>query len=174
MQWEKTIENHKSVGAGARKVEKLLRFLPNCDPHFPNIWRARKRYKIFIEIIGKYCENIQSIESMEVTTLESNALPFYFAWKGTPRPYNPAQGYNSVDCQKHLILVCRGRNSKTTKVAESMLVLGAEFLSTAFSFDLFLVLTVAVFCIALHPNFRIELFHLEHIVCICMENLIRK
>ena len=60
----------------------------------------------------------------------------------------------------------RGRNSKTTKVAESNLVLGAEFLSTTFSFDLFLVLTVEVFCVALHQNFRIELFHLEHIVCV--------
>ena len=76
---KKTIENHKSVGAGARKVEKLVRFLPNFDPHFPSIWRARKRYKIFIEIIRKYCKNIESIESMEVTTLESRALPFHFA-----------------------------------------------------------------------------------------------
>ena len=60
----------------------------------------------------------------------------------------------------------RGRNSKTTKVPQSNLVLGAEFLSATFSFDLFLVLTVEVFCVALHQNFRIELFHLEHIVCV--------
>ena len=55
----------------------------------------------------------------------------------------------------------RGRNSKTNKVAESKLVLGAEFLSTTFNFDL--VLIIEVFCIALHQNFRIELFHHEHI-----------
>ena len=66
----------------------------------------------------------------------------------------------------------RRRNSKTTKVGETKLVLGAEFLSTTFSFDL--VLTAQVFCVALHQNFRIDLFHLEHIACICMEHLIRK
>ena len=103
---------------------------------------------------------------MDVTTLESNALPFHFAWKGTLRPYNSVQAYNSVDCQKHLTLMSRERNSKTTKVAESKLVLGTEFLPTAFSFDLFLVLTVQVFCVAMHQNFRIALFHLEHIVYI--------
>ena len=32
-----------SVGAGAHKVEEILVFLPNSDPHFPNIWRSRKR-----------------------------------------------------------------------------------------------------------------------------------
>ena len=68
----------------------------------------------------------------------------------------------------------RKRNSKTTKVAESKLVLGAKFLSTTFSFDLFLVLTVEVFRVALDQDFRIELFHLEHIVCKYMEHLIRK
>ena len=41
--------------------------------HFPNIRVARKRYKIYIESISKYCKNI---ESMEVTKLERNVLPF--------------------------------------------------------------------------------------------------
>ena len=60
----------------------------------------------------------------------------------------------------------RGRNGKTTKVAESKLVLGAEFLFTTFSFDL--VLTAQVFCVGLHQSFRIELFHLEiHSSYIC-------
>ena len=80
-QWEKTIENHICVGALARKVENLYRFLSNFDPYFPNIRRVRKRCKIYIESIGIYCKNIESIESMEVTTLESNALPFHFAWR---------------------------------------------------------------------------------------------
>ena len=44
---------------------------------------------------------------------------------------------------------------KTTKVAESKLVLGAEFLFTTFTFDL--VLTVHVFCVVLHQSFGIEL-----------------
>ena len=48
---------------------------------------------------------------------------------------------------------------KTTKVAESKLVLGAEFLFTTFTFDL--VLTTHVFCVALHQSFRTELFYLE-------------
>ena len=80
-QWEKTIENHICVGAVARKVENLVRFLSNFDPYFPNTRRARKNCKIYIESIGIYCKNIESIESMEVTTLESNALPFHFAWR---------------------------------------------------------------------------------------------
>ena len=80
-QWEKTIENHKHVSAGARKVENLVRFLSNFDPYFPNIWRVLKKCKIYIENFGIYCKNIESIESMEITTLESNALPFHFAWR---------------------------------------------------------------------------------------------
>ena len=48
---------------------------------------------------------------------------------------------------------------KTTKVAESKLVLGAEFLFATFSFDL--VLTAHVFCVALHQSFGIELFDFE-------------
>ena len=71
-----TIENHKCVGAGARKVENLVRYLSSFDLYFPNIWRAREKCKIYIESIGIYCKNI---ESMEVTTLESNTLSFYFA-----------------------------------------------------------------------------------------------
>ena len=55
---------------------------------------------------------------------------------------------------------------KTTKVAESKLVLSAEFSFTTFTFDL--VLTTRVFCVALHQSFGIELFHLEiHNLYIC-------
>ena len=60
----------------------------------------------------------------------------------------------------------RGRNGKTTKIAKSKLVLGADFLFTTFSFDL--VLTAYVFSVALHQSFGIELFHLEiHSLYIC-------
>ena len=48
---------------------------------------------------------------------------------------------------------------KTTKVAESKLVLGTEFLFTTFTFDL--ILTAHVFCVALHQRFGTELLHLE-------------
>ena len=55
---------------------------------------------------------------------------------------------------------------KTTKVAESKLVLGAEFLLTTFTFNL--VLTAHVFCVPLHQSFGIELLHLEiHSLNIC-------
>ena len=55
---------------------------------------------------------------------------------------------------------------KTTKVAESNLVLGVEFLFTIFTFDL--VLTAYIFCVALHQSFGIELFHLEiHSLYVC-------
>ena len=60
----------------------------------------------------------------------------------------------------------RGRNGKTTKVAENKLVLGVEFFFTKFSFDL--VLTTHVFCVALHQSIGIELFNLEiHSLYIC-------
>ena len=80
-QWEKAMENNKWVGVGACKVENLVRFLYSFDPYFPNIGRVRKRCKRYIESIGIYCKNIESIECMEVTTLERNALPFHFAWR---------------------------------------------------------------------------------------------
>ena len=80
-QWEKTIENHKCIGAGARKVENLVCFLSNFDPYFPNIWSVRKRCRIYIESIRIYCKSTESIESMEVITLESSALLFRFAWR---------------------------------------------------------------------------------------------
>ena len=55
---------------------------------------------------------------------------------------------------------------KTTKVAESKLVLGAKFLFTTFTIEL--VLTTHVFCAAMLQSFGIELFHLEiHTLCIC-------
>ena len=69
----------KCVGAGAPKVENLVCFFSNFDLYFSNIQRVRKRCKIYIESIGIYCKNVGSIESMEVTTLESNVLPFHFA-----------------------------------------------------------------------------------------------
>ena len=160
-QWEKTIENHKCVVARARKVEKLVRFLSSCDPFFPNIWRTRRRCKIYIEIIGIFCKNIESIESMEVTMLESN-----FCLKGTLIPNNSVQVYDSVEWQKHLILMNWRTNDKITKVAERKLVLGVDFLFTTFSFNL--VLTARVFCVALHQTFGTELFHLQiHSLYIC-------
>ena len=47
----------------------------------------------------------------------------------------------------------------TTKVAESKLVLGAEFSFTTFTLEL--VLIGHVFCVALHQSFGIELFHFK-------------
>ena len=79
-QWEKTIENHICDGARAHKVEILVRVFSNFDPYFPNIQRVRKRCKVYIESIGIYCKNIESNESIDVTTLESNTLLFHFAW----------------------------------------------------------------------------------------------
>ena len=72
---------HKSNGATALKVEGLVCFLSSFDPHIANIWRALKRYKICIKYIGKYCKNIENIESIIVATLASNALPFFFCLK---------------------------------------------------------------------------------------------
>ena len=77
-QWEKAIVNHIYVGPGARKVENLVRFMSSFDLYFPSIQRVRKMCKI--NIYWKYW-NIESIESMEVTTLECSTLPFHFAWR---------------------------------------------------------------------------------------------
>ena len=67
----------------------------------------------------------------------------------------------------------RGRNGKTTNVAESKLVLGAEIFFTTFNFDL--VSTAHVFCVALHQSVGVELFHLEiHNLHISVKHLIKK
>ena len=71
----KTLENHDSVGSGARNIEKIVCFLPNFNPHFPNIQRARNSYKIYIESIGKCFKNIKT---MEVTTLLCILIYFHF------------------------------------------------------------------------------------------------
>ena len=63
------------------------------------------------------------IESMEVKALLCIMTYFHFAWKGTLRPNNSVQAYNSADCQKQLILMSQEGNDKTTKVAENKLVL---------------------------------------------------
>ena len=97
------------------------------DSHFPNIGENEKGTKYILKLLENIKKNIASIESMEVKMLESNALPFHFARKGTLRPYNSVQAYNSVSCQKYLILMSRGRNSKSNKVAK--LVLDANVLS---------------------------------------------
>ena len=36
---KKNIDNYNSVGAGAHKVRKVVRFWPNFDPNFPDIWK---------------------------------------------------------------------------------------------------------------------------------------
>ena len=45
-QREKNIENHESVCTGAHKDGNS--FLPNFDPHFPNIRKVRKKFIIYI------------------------------------------------------------------------------------------------------------------------------
>ena len=61
--------------------------------------------------------------------------------------------------------------SKTTKIAESKLVLGAEFLFTTFSFDL--VLTAHVFCVVLLKDLDLNCFTFKYIVCMSVEHLIK-
>ena len=41
-------ENPKSVSVEARKIEKIVRFLPKFDLHFFNIRRVQKRYITYI------------------------------------------------------------------------------------------------------------------------------
>ena len=64
-QWEKTIENHTCVGSLARKVENLVRFLPNFDPYFPSIRRVWKRYKIYIESIEYIAKILKVLKAWE-------------------------------------------------------------------------------------------------------------
>ena len=73
-----------------------------------------------------------------------------FCLKGTLRPNNSVQVYDSVEWQKHLIFYGSREKGKITKVAESKLVLDAEFLFTTFT--LYLVLTAHVFCVALNQS----------------------
>ena len=66
----------------------------------------------------------------------------------------------------------RGRNERTTKVAESKLVLSAEFLLTTFSFDL--VLNAHVFVLHSIKVLELNCFTLKYIVFISVEHLIKK
>ena len=80
----------------SRKVENLVCFMSKFDPYFPNIRGVQKRCKIYMESIGIYCKNIESIESMEVATLENITLSFCL--KGTLSPNNSVQfTYDSVE-----------------------------------------------------------------------------
>ena len=135
-QWQKTIENHKCVGAGAHKVEKLVRFFVQFWPLFSQYSKSTKKGQ---NIYWKYCIILQNYwkyrkHGSNNTWKQRITLSFYL--KGTLRPNNSVQVYDSIEWQKHLILISRRRNDKTTKLAESKLVLGAEFLFTTFSFDL--------------------------------------
>ena len=135
-------------------------FFFNFDSYFPNIWAVQIMSKIYTESIGIYYKNIESIE---VTTLQSNAFPFHFAWRIL---WNLMIQFRSMIEWKAFYLNESSEKGKTANVAKSKLVLGAEFLLTTFTFDL--VLTTHVFCVALHQSFGIELFHFEiHSLYIC-------
>ena len=45
------MQNHKRVGAGARKAENLVHFLSNFDPYFATIRRVRKRRKNILKVL---------------------------------------------------------------------------------------------------------------------------
>ena len=54
-QWEKTIENHKCIGAGARKVENLVCFLSNFDPLYSeSTKKVQNIYWKYWNILQKY------------------------------------------------------------------------------------------------------------------------
>ena len=79
---KKNFRNHKSVGAGARKVENVVRLLRNFDLYFLNIRRAREGYKMHIGGIGKYYKNIEIIKIVKIATLFMYIGIFSFCLKG--------------------------------------------------------------------------------------------
>ena len=164
-QWEKTIENHICVGAGARKVESLVRFLSNFDPLFSQYSESTEKvqniYWKYWNILQKYwkCWKHGSNNGWKQRITLSFCLKVL--WDLIIHFRSTIQlNDKSFDLNEYR------EKGKTNKVAESKLVLGAEFLFTAFTFDL--VLTARVFCVALHQSFGNELFHLEiHSLYIC-------
>ena len=48
-QWKWIVENCNSVGAGAHKVQQIVKLWPNFDPCFPDIWHTWKREILYIE-----------------------------------------------------------------------------------------------------------------------------
>ena len=45
---KKIIENYNSIGAEAHKVGKVVRFWPNFDSNFPDIWKVCEIGKLHI------------------------------------------------------------------------------------------------------------------------------
>ena len=116
-QWEKTIENCICVGAGARKVENLVRFLSNFDPYFPNTRRVRKRciiYWKYWNILQKYWKYWKHGSN----NAWKQRITLSFCLKGTLIPNNSVQLYDSVEWQKRLILMRRGRKVKLPKLVK--------------------------------------------------------
>ena len=113
-QWEKTIENHKCIGAGARKVENLVCFLSNFDPLYSeSTKKVQNIYWKYWNILQKYWKYWKHGSN----NAWKQRITLSFCLKGTLRPNNSVQVYDSVEWQKHLILMSRGRNGKTTKVS---------------------------------------------------------
>ena len=113
--WEEEKCYHKCIGAGARKVENLVRFLSNFDPYFPNTRRVRKRciiYWKYWNILQKYWKYWKHGSN----NAWKQRITLSFCLKGTLRPNNSVQVYDSVEWQKHLILMRRGRKAKLPKL----------------------------------------------------------
>ena len=112
-QWEKTIENHKCIGAGARKVENLVCFLSNFDPLYSeSTKKVQNIYWKYWNILQKYWKYWKHGSN----NAWKQRITLSFCLKGTLRPNNSVQVYDSVEWQKHLILMRRGRKAKLPKL----------------------------------------------------------
>ena len=114
-QWEKTIENHKCVGAGARNVENLVRFCP-VWPLFSQYLESTKKvqniYRKYWNILQKYWKYWKHGSN----NAWKQRITLSFCLKGTLKPNISVQVYDSVEWQKHLVLWSRGRKAKLPKL----------------------------------------------------------
>ena len=86
----------------------------------------------------------------------------WFCFKGTLRPNNSVQVYDSIEWQKHLIIISRGRKAKLPKLLKvGAELLSAELLFTTFTFDL--VLTATYFVLHYIKGFELNCFTLKYI-----------
>ena len=112
----KNYRKPQMVGAGARKVEKLVRFFVQFWPLFSQYSKSTKKGQ---NIYSKYCNILQNYWKYRKhgrNNTWKQRITLSFCLKGTLRPNNSVQVYDSVEWQKHLILMSQGRKAKLPKL----------------------------------------------------------
>ena len=113
-QWQKAIENHKCVCAGARRKPSsfFVQFLTLFSQYSESTKKVQNIYWKYWNILQKYWKYWKHGSN----NAWKQRITLSFCLKGTLRPNVSVQVYDSVEWQKHLILMSRGRKAKLPKL----------------------------------------------------------